>query len=329
MHRSIVMASSLFCLLLLGLADARSTLAQDSRPESAQREREAVSAALQHYLQAHATGDGSHHRKVFHPEARLFWVRDGKLTTRTSEEYIAGAPGSPAEDEARRSRRVTMIDVTGDAAVARVVLDYPGALITDYMSLLEIDGEWRIVNKIFHVGHQPADQGRSPAATSSALDQDRPPRQTCDGEHRASDYVLGRWIGTVMIPNPDGSLVVDRTVSSEAEFTPVADGCALVERRTVRRDGNETAILTVRAYDPDGEDWHQLLVSTRPVVLRFTGERSSSGDLRFVTARPGGEELVRVTDRRIESGGFNRIIEASSDGGRTWTLEDVVEYRRP
>lgn len=108
-------------------------------------------AALQHYLLGHATGDGAHHAMVFHPEAELFWMRDGALNTRTSAEYIAGSSGQPADDEAERRREITMVDVTGDAAVAKIVLDYPDALITDYMSLLKVDGKWKIVNKIFTV----------------------------------------------------------------------------------------------------------------------------------------------------------------------------------
>lgn len=118
-------------------------------------EEAAVRGALQHYLDGHATGLGSEHEKVFAPEARLFWIGDGELQTRTSAEYIAGAPGEPAEDEAERRRRITMVDITGDAAVARIELDYPRARIVDYMSLLKIDGEWRIVNKIFHVDPRP------------------------------------------------------------------------------------------------------------------------------------------------------------------------------
>jgi hypothetical protein len=39
--------------------------------------------------------------------------------------------------------------------VGKIVLDYPNALITDYMSLLKIDGEWKIVNKIFTVQPKP------------------------------------------------------------------------------------------------------------------------------------------------------------------------------
>ena len=127
-------------------------------PASAQEavdEEAAVRAALQHYLLGHATGDGAHHRMVFHPEAKLFWMRDDTLNTRTSAEYIAGASGSPAADEDQRRREIAMVDVTGDAAVAKIVLDYPNALLTDYMSLLKIGGEWKIVNKIFTMEPKP------------------------------------------------------------------------------------------------------------------------------------------------------------------------------
>ena len=113
-------------------------------------EEAAVREALQHYLQGHATGDGAHHAMVFHPVSNLYFVRDGQLATRTSEDYIAGAPGEPAADEAQRKRRIVMVDVTGDAAIAKIELDYPNVFFTDYMSLLKIDGEWKIVAKIFH-----------------------------------------------------------------------------------------------------------------------------------------------------------------------------------
>ncbi len=35
--------------------------------------------------------------------------------------------------------------------MAKLVLDYPEVKFTDYMSLLKVDGEWKIVNKIFSV----------------------------------------------------------------------------------------------------------------------------------------------------------------------------------
>ena len=41
------------------------------------------------------------------------------------------------------------VDVAGDAAIAKVELERPDALVTDYMSLLKVDGRWVIVNKIY------------------------------------------------------------------------------------------------------------------------------------------------------------------------------------
>lgn len=117
---------------------------------SAGGEDAAVRAAIEHYFQGHATGDGAHFRKVFHPESKLVFIREGKYAQRTSEEYIAGAPGKPAEDEAQRKRTIHWIDVTGDTAVVKLTLTYPAVTFTDYMALLKIDGEWKIVNKMFH-----------------------------------------------------------------------------------------------------------------------------------------------------------------------------------
>jgi hypothetical protein len=62
-------------------------------------------------------------------------------------------PGKPAADEASgtRKRRIDLVDVTGNAAIGKIVLDYPDAYIVDYMSLLKTNGEWKIINKIFNV----------------------------------------------------------------------------------------------------------------------------------------------------------------------------------
>jgi Putative lumazine-binding len=119
-----------------------------ARAESA--DETAVRQAIEHYFRGHATGQGEHFRKVFHPESKLFAVREGKFWQLTSEEYITRAPGKAPADEAQRKRSVESVDVSGNAAVAKVVLDYPNVKFTDYMSLLKIDGEWKIVNKTFH-----------------------------------------------------------------------------------------------------------------------------------------------------------------------------------
>jgi len=88
-------------------------------------------------------------RLAFNPAARLYWSSADTLATRTADEYIARMPGKPAADEGARKRHIELVDVTGNAAVGKIVLDYPDAYIVDYMSLLKTNGEWRIINKIF------------------------------------------------------------------------------------------------------------------------------------------------------------------------------------
>ena len=113
-------------------------------------EEAAVRAALEHYFRGHATGQGEHFRKVFHTDSKLYAIRGGKFWTITSEQYISGAPGKAPADEPQRKRTIESVDITGDAAMAKVVLDYPQVKFTDYMSLLKVDGTWMIVNKTFH-----------------------------------------------------------------------------------------------------------------------------------------------------------------------------------
>lgn len=121
-------------------------------PAFAQEKDEAgARAAVNHYLAGHATGSPDEFRAAFHPRAMLYWNRDGAFAERTSADYIAGASGKPAADEAQRRRAIESLDVTGNAAMAKVVLDYPSVKFTDYLSLVKADGEWRIVNKIFNV----------------------------------------------------------------------------------------------------------------------------------------------------------------------------------
>jgi regulator of protease activity HflC (stomatin/prohibitin superfamily) len=136
--RSIVLTTA---LLVVG----SSAFAQSASPDTA-----GARVPVEHYLQGHATGDGAHFKAAFAPQAYLFWVRADTLATRTSDDYIKGAGGKPAADEAQRKRWIESIDVSGNTGVAKVVLDYPTTRFVDYLSLLKINGEWKIINKIFY-----------------------------------------------------------------------------------------------------------------------------------------------------------------------------------
>lgn len=117
--------------------------------DTASEDRKAIEKTIGYYFEGHATGSGDAMRKAFHPEAKLFWIGDGELKTRTSEEFAAGFKGNVAPDEAQRKRTIESIDIAGNVAIAKIVLDYPAVRFTDYMSLARIGGEWKIVNKTY------------------------------------------------------------------------------------------------------------------------------------------------------------------------------------
>jgi len=110
----------------------------------------AARVPLENYLKGHATGDGEFMRKAFHADAKVFWYRDGKLNQVTSAEFAGRFTGKPAPDEAQRKRWIESVKITGNAGVGVIVLDYPTTKFTDYMSLLKVDGEWKIINKTFY-----------------------------------------------------------------------------------------------------------------------------------------------------------------------------------
>ena len=113
-------------------------------------DKDAARVPLENYLKGHATGDGEYMKKAFHTEGNLIFIREGKFTTRSFAEYIAGFTGKPAADEAERKRSIESVEVSGNAGVAKIVLDYPTMRFVDYMSLLKIGDEWKIVAKIFY-----------------------------------------------------------------------------------------------------------------------------------------------------------------------------------
>jgi len=109
----------------------------------------AVRAPLEAYLRGHATGSQDAFRTAFHPDAELWGTRNGTLIRMTGEEYVGRAAGTPATDEAQRRRWIESIEVVGDTAYAKIILDYPAVRFTDWMTLIKVDGRWVIVNKAF------------------------------------------------------------------------------------------------------------------------------------------------------------------------------------
>ena len=148
-----LLITSAAAVLAVGAADLSARWADEA----------AIRQTVQYYFDGGKNRDSLTLRKAFHPEARMLFARDGKLVVVPIGEYITRVGSErlkPGEVDSTE-RKVVSVDVVGDAAVAELELKRPNALLTDYMSLLKVDGRWLIVNKIFTRATRPEHAGGS------------------------------------------------------------------------------------------------------------------------------------------------------------------------
>ncbi|HJR51436.1 MAG TPA: nuclear transport factor 2 family protein [Gemmatimonadales bacterium] len=141
MRLTTVLTTASAALLAAGAADLSARWADEA----------AIRQTVQYYFDGGKTRDTLTLRKAFHPDARMLFARDGKLVVVPIGEYITrvGSESLKPGEVDSTERKVVSVDVVGDAAVAKLQLKRANALLTDYMSLLRVDGRWLIVNKIF------------------------------------------------------------------------------------------------------------------------------------------------------------------------------------
>jgi hypothetical protein len=104
---------------------------------------------LTSYALGHATGDPDHFRRAFLPTAHIEGIREGALVSWPLDEYCGLFSGTPAADEAARSRHLDRLDVVGTVAGATMTLHHGPDTFTDVFVLIEVDGAWRIANKVY------------------------------------------------------------------------------------------------------------------------------------------------------------------------------------
>ena len=125
------------------------------RAVAADGDREAIESVIRTaYVEGvHVKGDPALMRKGFHPDFRMFMLRDGALTTITLDEW-AGRIEKAAKERTGPAPQIRaefpLVDVTKDEAVARVEVHRDGKhIFTDYLSLYRFADGWKIVGKIF------------------------------------------------------------------------------------------------------------------------------------------------------------------------------------
>ena len=113
----------------------------------------AVAGVLGTYLDGLHHSDTARLRAVFHPAARYVTATDGTLLSLSMDEYlpVVDARPSPASKGEERRDRIVSIELAGPVtAFARVECRIAPRSFTDLLTLVDVDGGWRIVSKVFH-----------------------------------------------------------------------------------------------------------------------------------------------------------------------------------
>jgi len=115
---------------------------------NAQTEKEKIKKPLLDYIEGTANGEPDRLKRAFHPDFNLYFVKNDSVNAWSGKGYISNVK------QGRKSNRIGKIisvDFANDAAIAKIEIDMPDRkrLYTDYLMLLKVKGEWKIIHKSF------------------------------------------------------------------------------------------------------------------------------------------------------------------------------------
>ena len=118
-----------------------------------QKDVEAVRQTVEDYLVGSYEGDVERLSKAFHAKASVIGNFGSKLTWMNLEDFLNWVKTSPKASDSDQPYDMSLVslDVTGDAASAKVDDMFMGLKFTDYLSLVKVDGAWVIVNKTYRL----------------------------------------------------------------------------------------------------------------------------------------------------------------------------------
>ena len=121
-----------------------------SNVTTAVNDQDAIAKVVQHYIDGARSGKGDDMKPAFHEDATVFGYVGPDLFAGPIQNLFAwnddNGPATELED------RIASIDITGTVATVRLELEnWTGFRFTDLFTLLKIDGDWKIMNKVFHV----------------------------------------------------------------------------------------------------------------------------------------------------------------------------------
>ena len=115
-----------------------------------QTDHEAITELLQHYIRGANSGKGTDMKPAFHEDATIFgYVGSDLFAGPIQHLFDWNDKNGPATE---LQARIARIDVIGTVATVRLELEnWTGHRFTDLFTLLKVEGQWKIMNKVFHL----------------------------------------------------------------------------------------------------------------------------------------------------------------------------------
>ncbi len=132
-------------LLLLGFAYSCQVT-----PSSDQKERDAVEATINAYFEGMIERDLQKLQAAFHPDARLMGYRGKELTITSFSDWAAGTASGQPRDPELYDNGLLEVEIKGYTALAKTELYWPGIYYYDFLTLIKIEDQWKIVHKTWY-----------------------------------------------------------------------------------------------------------------------------------------------------------------------------------
>ena len=118
---------------------------------------DAIVSVFQPYIDGARAGKGDAMKRAFHKDATIFGYVGSDLFAGPIQQLFEWTDANGPSPEL--NVQIVHVSRTNTAATARLELDnWVGNRFTDLFTLLKVDGEWKIMNKVFHLHpDQPAD----------------------------------------------------------------------------------------------------------------------------------------------------------------------------
>ena len=107
-----------------------------------------IQTVLTYYLDGGTNGDSVMFSKAFVPDGQMRFMRNDTVMNVVLKDFMARMRNTGVKQD--RKTKIENIQVFGNAASAKLTIEYPTFYFHDIMSLLKTKDGWKIVGKIFY-----------------------------------------------------------------------------------------------------------------------------------------------------------------------------------